>query len=279
MHLTAVQYDIAWEDKPANHAIVDAMLDDAGPPAGGLIVLPEMGDTGFSFNLDRVVDAGGDDLTGRWAAGLASRHASFVLAGDVRLGRNGRGRNRVRLFAPNGDVDGAYEKLHPFSFGREAEFFDGGESLLVTRLGGDRDANAPVIAPLICYDLRFPEVFRLAAHRGAEILTCGANWPDTRQHHWRSLLIARAIENQACVIGVNRIGRDPGLSYAGGSIIVGPKGDILAEAGDSAAVLRAELDLSALRSWRAAFPALSDIRPELIGDLPASPSGSGSGTA
>src|SRR5690606_2545669 len=98
----------------------------------------------------------------------------------------------------------------------------------------------------ICYDLRFPELWRLGALAGAEVFTIGASWPDARQHHWRSLLIARAIENQAYVVAVNRVGRDPHLGYAGGSMIVSPMGEVLAEADAAPQVIQAELDMAAL---------------------------------
>ena len=126
-----------------------------------------------------------------------------------------------------------------------------------------------MVAPLICYDLRFPELWRLAALAGAEVCTIGASWPDPRQHHWRALIIARAIENQAYVVAVNRTGNDPHCAYAGGSIIVSPMGEVLAEANDRPAMLTAQLDLPALRTWRAEFPVLRDIHRDLLGSIEA----------
>ena len=120
-------------------------------------------------------------------------------------------------------------------------------------------------APSICYDLRFPELHRLAVAGGAQILSIGANWPRARIAHWRSLAIARAIENQSCVIAVNRVGSDPDHEYGGNSMIIGPDGGILAEAGDSATLLEADLDLDELLERRRSFPALVDRRDELLG--------------
>jgi predicted amidohydrolase len=130
-----------------------------------------------------------------------------------------------------------------------------------------RACGEAAVCPLICYDLRFPELWRVAALAGAEVFTIGASWPEVRQAHWRALLIARAIENQAYVVGVNRVGRDPSHGYAGGSLIVAPDGEILAEGGRAPTVLVADLDLASLRAWRAEFPALRDVRPELIGSM------------
>jgi predicted amidohydrolase len=257
-HVAGVQFDIAWEDKPANHRIIEDLLAEADLPAGSLVVLPELGDSGFSFNLDRIAD----DQTTLWACRLARRLHVWLQAGHAIRGKDGRGRNCATLIDPRGAIAGTYHKVHPFSFGREAEHFSGGEHLLI------RTCGAALVAPLVCYDLRFPELWRLAALAGAQVLTIGANWPQTRQPHWRALVLARAIENQAYVVAVNRIGSDPHLAYSGGSLIVSPTGIVLAEAGAEPAVLQAELDMQALRQWRAEFPALRDIRRELLGSFP-----------
>lgn len=258
MHIVAVQPDIIWEDKAANHAAWWPWILDADIPAGSFVLLPELGDTGFSFNLDVHDD---DDLSLRWGASLALALNSWVQIGYARRGPDGKGRNCTTILTPDGTPAGTFEKIHPFSFGREVEFFAGGDHILLRTCG---DA---VVCPKICYDLRFPELWRLGALAGAEVFTIGASWPAPRQEHWRSLLIARAIENQACVVAVNRVGTDPHLAYAGGSMIIGPQGEILAEAGSSPVILQAELPIADLRTWRAAFPALQDVRPDLLGSI------------
>ena len=258
MHVAAVQFDIAWEDKAANHQEIERMLDEAAIPEGALIVLPELGDTGFSFNLDVIVD----DRTLTWATNLARKRRCFVQVGYAVRGEDGKGRNCATVIDPEGALLGTYQKLHPFGYGaRETEFFTGGDHLTLCSCGD------VTVCPLVCYDLRFPELWRLAALADppAELFALGASWPDARQAHWRALLIARAIENQAFVIGVNRCGTDPYVSYAGGSLIVGPKGDILAEAGPEPAVLVAQLDVPDFRGWRRDFPALRDAKPHLLG--------------
>ncbi len=121
------------------------------------------------------------------------------------------------------------------------------------------------MAPLVCYDLRFPEIFRRAAVQGATLLVVIANWPAPRVAHWRQLLIARAIENQAYVVGVNRAGSDPKLVYPGSSLVIDPRGAIVAELDDRPGLLTATLDLAALEEYRRQFPALADIRPEFLG--------------
>ena len=251
----AVQFDIIWEDKLANHAIIEQMLDDHGVAAGAFVLLPELGDTGFSFNLDAIVD----DRTITWASALARSRGIWLQAGFAQHGPEGKGRNVAAIINPGGQVAVQYEKIHPFSFGREAEHYNGGDHLAVC------DTGALQVAPLICYDLRFPELWRLAATAGAAVFTIGASWPDARQSHWTQLAIARAIENQAFVVACNRVGRDPSLGYAGGSIIVNPMGEVLAQAGTEPAVISATLNAEEVAAWRRTFPALRDIRSQLAG--------------
>lgn len=258
MRFAAVQFDIVWEDKAANHAIVERMLDEARIEAGTFVLLPELADTGFSMNLDRIVD----ERSLEWAVAAARRLRIFLQHGFAqRDAASGKGLNCAAIISPAGQVIGIYRKVHPFSYGKEAQHYRGGEGLVVV------DCQGAIVCPMICYDLRFPELWRLAALAGAEVFTIGASWPQARQSHWRSLLIARAIENQAYVVAVNRVGSDPHLSFAGSSMIISPKGDVLAEAGDQPTVLSAELDLRAVREWRKEFPALSDIHRDLLGSI------------
>jgi predicted amidohydrolase len=259
MQLHLVQYDIVWEDKPASHRRADALIDRAAPSPGGLIVLPELGDTGFSFNLDAIVD----DRSQTWAAALAKRTGCWVQHGWAQRNDAGRGENIAGLFSPDGAALCEAHKLHPFSIGQEQKVFDGGDRLQLAA-----DVAGAMVCPLTCYDLRFPEAFRKGALAGAEVFTVGASWPAKRSHHWRALAIARAIENQAIVAAVNRTGTDPTLTYVGGSLIVSHTGDVLAETDDAECVVSAEVDLKAVRAWRRTFPCLRDTRSDLQGTLP-----------
>jgi omega-amidase len=255
--VAAVQFDIAWEDKPASRATIEGLLDEAALPPGSLVVLPEMAETGFSMNLDVIVDAS----SRAWAIDLAARRDLVVQHGYATRGRDDRGRNVAMIASPAGEASAPYEKVHPFGFGGEARHYGGGDELVLTDVGGMH------VCPLICYDLRFPELWRLATMAGAEVFTLGANWPAARTGQWRSLVIARAIENQAFVIACNRAGNDPSQQYAGGSLIVSPHGEVLAEAGGGDEVIRAEIDMADLRSWRNEFPALQDVLPGLLGAI------------
>ncbi len=257
MRVAAVQFDIAWEDKPANHTTIERMLRQARLPSGTFVLLPELGDTGFSFDLKKIAD----ERSLAWARTLARNLDIWVQPGFAESATDGRGRNCAAIISPGGEILGIYRKIHPFSYGLESQHYAGGDRIVI------RECDDAAVCPLICYDLRFPELWKLASSAGAEVYTIGASWPQPRQAHWRALLIARAIENQAYVVAVNRTGSDPHLSYAGGSIIVAPSGEILDEADETPKVITAELDLAALRSWRAEFPALRDTRPDLLGSM------------
>lgn len=259
MRAHLVQYDIAWEDRGANTAKIESMLASTALEAGDLVLLPEMFDTGFSFRLD--VTADDDGVSAAWLADFAKRHGVTVQGGISVRRPDGKGINRALVYGPSGQLLGHYDKVHPFTFGREGEYFVGGGEVTTFPLGAGLDPL--VTCPAICYDLRFPELFRAGLALGAECFTLGANWPVDRQFHWRTLAIARAIENQALVLAVNRTGADPHLRYAGGSIAIDAKGQILAEAKDEEAVLSVEIDSGAVREWRQTFPAWRDQSPAL----------------
>ena len=147
-----------------------------------------------------------------------------AVAGVVDADEEGLGREVAR-----------YTKLHPFSPAGESLHYLPGDAVLLA------DVHHTKVSPFICYDLRFPEAFRRAIRLGAELLVVIANWPDARADHWTTLLKARAIENQAYVLGVNRCGRDPWLSYPGRSALFGPKGELISELGPEESPLRATL--------------------------------------
>lgn len=163
-------------------------------------------------------------------------------------------RNESVTFAPDGSLLGRYVKMQPFLPGGEGEGHAAGSEVIIFPWGGFS------VAPLICYDLRFPEHFRAAVRRGADLFVVIASWPVKRHHHWLTLLQARAIENLACVIGVNRTGTDPHLSYNGRSVVVSPHGHIIADAGEGEGVVTAKIDAAEVARWREQFPALRDMR-------------------
>lgn len=261
-HAHLVQPDIAWEDHEENYARTRRLLAAADIRPGDLVLLTEMFDTGFSVEFEKTADV--DARTLGFLRTLASELRVTLQGSRTVIGPDGRGRNRFSILGPDGALLAEYDKVHPFSLGRTTEaerFTSGGE--VVTYAWTHAPDHSVVVCPAICYDLRFPELFRIGMLKGAELFALGANWPTSRQAHRRALDIARAIENQAFVLDVNRTGNDPALAYSGGTIAIGPRGDILGELGDAPGVLSVGIDIKDARDWRRTFPATRDHR--LIG--------------
>jgi omega-amidase len=236
VRVALVETDTAWEDPVENRARVERAL-----PEADVAVFPELTFSGFTMNP--VVDREAEPFL----RSLSRRRGMHLVAGYVGEGP----RNVAVCTAPDGSVLARYAKLHPFAFAGEHERYLRGDDLPVFPLGGFRAAM------LVCYDLRFPEAFRDAALRGADLFLVLANWPDLRIAHWRALLVARAIENQAYVLGVNRVGDDPGNHYPGGSLAVDPLGEILLQGAGTAV-----LDPTKPARLREKFPALRDVRTD-----------------
>lgn len=253
MEVVGVQLDVRWEDKSANMAAVDELLSGSRVQAGSLVVLPEMFSTGFSMDVQAVVE-GRRRKVETFLAELAGRLGATVVAGVATATADGRGLNQAVVFDPGGRQLGRYTKMHPFSLAGEADFYAPGEEIVTFPWGGF------TVTPFICYDLRFPEVFRTAVRQGANLLLVIANWPGLRQPQWRALCLARAIENQAYLVGVNRCGSDPNHAYAGGSLIVDPRGELADEAASAECLIRTGLDLQGMLDYRRRFPALGDMR-------------------
>ena len=217
MRVVACQWDITWEDKAANHARVRHLLAAARPRRDSLVVLPEMFATGFSMNVAGITDSGSGE-TQRFLAATAESHGVYLLGGLVTGEADGEGRNEAVLYSPRGQEAGRYRKIHPYTLAAENEHFVGGDDVALWA------CNEFVLAPFVCYDLRFPEVFRTAAARGATLFCVIASWPAARSDHWHTLLRARAIENQAYVVGVNRCGDDPAGALRGRQCGLRPPG-------------------------------------------------------
>lgn len=255
MRVFGFQLDMEWENKAANYERVRLLLDCEDIPTNSLVVLPEMFATGFSMNLADIHEPD-DGPTKRYLSDVALTLDSYCIGGCVSLGDDGKGRNQALCFNPSGNEVARYTKMHPFTFGGETKHYTPGNQIHTFQWGEF------TVAPFICYDLRFPEIFRHAMRMGANVFVVIACWPQARVSHWMALLRARAIENQAYVIGVNRYGSDPKLKYSGRSQIIDPKGNILADCGKQEGVISATLDFDMLTQYRADFPVLQDMRQE-----------------
>jgi omega-amidase len=271
MELHLVQMAIARGKPALNRAKVQALTaplsaSRSGSASPSLILLPELFSTGY---LDEASAARPGPEGETWAE-VAGKDKEFLSALAVGLkawvsgpslevadasGQGPRFRNTLMLFSPDGREAARYRKVHPFSYGGEDKLFAGGPEVVTA------DIESFIVQPTICYDLRFPELYRAGSQRGVHLILVQANWPDARQAHWETLLRARAIENQAFVAGVNCIGNQDSLQYAGGSLVLSPKGEALAQGGASEGLVKAKLDLELCKQWRKAFPALRDRRP------------------
>ncbi|MCE9620279.1 MAG: carbon-nitrogen family hydrolase [Planctomycetes bacterium] len=263
MKCVAIQFPPAWENVEKSRGLIADLLAEAGDLSGALVVLPEMAESGFTNHPEHCTDGKSE----RFACDQSRKHGCFLQHGFTHaVGSSFQ--NRVALASPEGKIIARYAKAHLFSLSGEPAHYSAGSSATVARL---TTTGTPVgmpgvsVAPMICYDLRFPELWRHAALAGAELFSLSACWPATRSGHWRSLAIARAIENQAVVVACNRTGSEPNTQYSGGSLIIGPAGEIIAEASDKPEVLAAEVDIGETRSWRRKFPALRDIRRNWLG--------------
>jgi len=232
-----VEFETAWQNPPENRQNFARVL----PPAVDLAIYPELCFSGFTMDPEPDVDAE------PFLRGLAAESETALVAGYVADGP----RNRALAVSANGEVAGRYDKLHPFRFAGEHEHYEAGGQVSVFDLAGVR------CSMFICYDLRFPEPFREAALRGAQLICVPANWPARRVDHWCALLRARAIENQAFVIGVNRVGRDPNEEYVSSSLAVAPDGRVLHE---GAGIV--EFDPADALRLRESFPVLRDVRTD-----------------
>jgi predicted amidohydrolase len=266
MIIGGLQMDIAWEDPAENYRRAAVLAARAVSAGARLVALPEMFATGFSMSADRMSRHA--DETRGFMAELASRTGVWVLGGYAEPGAS-RPRNACAVFGPDGVERLRYHKIHPFSYAGEHERYDAGDRLPSVVVEGVR------LTALICYDLRFPEPFRVAAE-DTDLFVVIANWPTTRRHAWRTLLAARANDAQAYVLGVNRVGEGDGLLYAGDSALVSPLGDTLSSASEEPGVVLGRVAPDVVDDVRQRLPFLRDRRPEvyaaLRGEEPASTS-------
>lgn len=219
MRVALLSLDQVWEDKSANSAKAITYIEKASALKCELIIFPEMTLTGFSMNADDIAEVQDASPTIRQFSSLSNKYDIPIIFGVV-LKKDSKATNNAVLVKPTGEVVN-YSKIHPFSFAAEERYYESGHQIVSAFL------NEYEFGLTICYDLRFPELYSILAQRCSAIVNI-ANWPKKRIDHWRTLLKARAIEQQIYIIGVNRTGTDGnGLDYEKSSYIIGPNGDIL----------------------------------------------------
>jgi predicted amidohydrolase len=221
-----------------------------------LVVLPEMWPNGY-FAFDDYASAAepADGPTVTALAAAAAAADAYVLGGTFVEGADGTLHNTAVLIGPDGAVLETYRKMHVFGYrSREAELVTGGSAIATVPTALGR------VGLGICYDLRFPELFRAQVDEGAELLIVPAAWPAARVESWRLLLRARAIENQCVVVGCNGAGTDNGVTVGGHSVVLGAGGEVLAEGDGEPGTVRATVDLDEIARIRREFPVLDDRR-------------------
>lgn len=248
MNVCLVQTDMTWGDVQGNLGRLESAL--ASAPEAGLYLLPEMFTTGFATLPDAVVEEEPSEGL-EWMKSCA-RRLDAALCGSIalRLRDGGSCLNRMYFVTPDGRAE-FYDKRHLFGYGGEKLRFSAGSGRVVVSYGGVRFLLA------VCYDLRFPVWLR---NRGDyDVMLLAANWPRKRRNAWDLLTRARAVENQCYVLAVNRVGSDPACVYDGGTVALGPAGEVLAEVPDGVeGCCCAELDMSLLQACRREFPVLDD---------------------
>lgn len=247
LHVSILQFEPVWENKPKNLTKIEALVNTCTPNTQ-LIVLPEMATTGFSMNAAELAEEMDGETIQKLS--LLAKNKQLAICGSFIIQETAAFYNRFLFFHPNGKIE-KYDKKHLFTMASEnCSYKSGSERVLIDYLGWK-------ILPVICYDIRFPVWCR--NNLNYDLLLCVANWPDKRTFVWKTLLQARAIENQCYTIGCNRMGMDDNnVGYDGNSLIINAKGTVLSKANDEEQVIYASLDKPSQIEFRKAFPVLKD---------------------
>jgi predicted amidohydrolase len=255
MRIAAVQHDIEWNDRQANFARLAPMIAAAAGAGAQLVLLTETFSTGFSVDTGDFAEPE-DGPSATFLREQAARHGAWVCASCPEVpadaGDDRRPHNSFVLAGPDGTTH-RYRKIHPFTYGGEDKHVRPGTELITVEIDGLR------VSPFVCYDLRFADEFWGRA-ADTDVYLVPANWPESRRLHWQALLVARAIENQAFVVGCNRVGEGGGLRYVGDSRIVDPSGELLATAALGESILFADVTAERVAEVRSRFRFMQDRR-------------------
>lgn len=248
LKITLIQTNLHWEEPTANLAMLEEKIFGIAESTD-LIILPEMFNSGFTMNASKVAEPMNLTTT-RWMKQMAAQTGA-VITGSFIVKEGENYYNRLLWVEPKGEID-FYDKRHLFRMAKENDVFSEGKKRLIKTIKGWK------VCPLICYDLRFP-VWSRNVHLDYDLLIYVANWPKVRMYPWDSLLVARAIENQSYVVGVNRVGEDGnGFPHSGNSAIIDFTGKVLDQAIDHETILSYTLEKTPLDEFRQKFPAYLD---------------------
>lgn len=252
LSITTIQTNLIWEDKAANLYALEQKINSIQDPTE-IVVLPEMFSTGFSMQPSLFAETmEGETLN--WMKKVSIQN-KIILTGSIIIEEEGKYYNRLIWMLPNGEY-GYYDKRHLFAFGQEDKFYNAGNKRLIAQVKGFK------INLQVCYDLRFPVWARQQNKSGGmeyDVLIYIANWPEKRSHAWKTLLCARAIENQCYVVGVNRVGTDGNSIYhSGNSLVIDPLGQVLYHMSDDEDVNTVTISKDYLNEVREKFPFWKD---------------------
>ncbi|MFM1545854.1 carbon-nitrogen family hydrolase [Streptococcus mutans] len=257
MKISLLQLDIKDGQSHVNQANVQNLLQEALLEEPDVIVLPELWNSGYALDkLEKIADEDGK-VSRPWLSQFAEKHGVTLVAGSVATKRKGQFYNTAYSFSSKGQLINTYDKVHLFGLMAEDKFLTAGQRESCFQIGTVGASH------VICYDIRFPEWIRHLMSQDAALLFVSAQWPSSRIEQWRLLLQARAIENQAFVIAVNRVGQGLKDQFNGHSLIIDPLGKILLEANDCEGVFSAQIDLNQVKKVRGQIPVFKDRRLEL----------------
>ncbi|MGE0909752.1 carbon-nitrogen family hydrolase [Bacillus atrophaeus] len=254
--ISCLQFDIAYGNPSENIKKAESLIEKESKHAD-VLVLPELWTTGYDLtNLDLLADD--DGLAAQsWLKKTAKTHGVHLVAGSVAVRKGGHIYNTMYIADKEGKIVKEYRKAHLFQLMDEHLYLSAGSADGYFELDGVKSSG------LICYDIRFPEWIRKHTTKGANLLFISAEWPLPRLDHWKSLLIARAIENQCFIAACNCTGSNPDNEFAGHSLIIDPWGRILAEGSKEEGAVRAEVDLEESEAVRKQIPVFADLRKDL----------------
>lgn len=251
MKLGLVQYSPVWENPEENILKIESLIKSANKNLD-LLIFPEMTLTGFTMNSGKFAEEI-DGIGTQYFLKLSARLKANIFVGIIE--RDGENiYNSLVHFDSFGLIRARYRKIHPFSYAKEDQFYNAGNETVITQIDKIKFGLS------VCYDLRFPELYRLYAKERVEVLVDIANWPIPRIDHWKTLLKSRAIENQCFMVGVNRVGTDPFNSYNGSSAVFDPMGNEIILIENEEKIIEAEIDLEKVSATRNKLPFLQDIR-------------------
>lgn len=256
MRVALAQMNIHWENKESNYRKCKEFVAQAKKHKCDIVFFPEMCFTGFSMNTEKIAEENHETLTEMKR--IARRYKIGIGFGWVKKA-DYLAENHYSVVSAEGSVLSDYIKIHPFSYGGEDKYYSPGNQIVQFEYGG------MTFSTFICYDLRFPEIFQIASAK-TEVIVVPANWPKAREDHWKTLLKARAIENQCYILGVNCVGTIDGLEYSGRSAFISPNGIVLTESEEKEQLLCYNLD-DCVSKIRDEFPVKKDRKEHIYFEL------------